>query len=364
MRSQRNVPDFASACSAAATSPACATFPQIEALPDLELAAVYSRGHSRCAETVSRYGARLYDDLDAFFADPAIDAVVVATPHPTHADLAIRALAAGKHVLVEKPMATSLADAARLREAATRSRAVFMALPFDDSPPMVEAKRLIADGAIGRVSSADAVLAHDGPVHAPWFLDRSKAGWGVSADLGIYLISQLTYLFGPAESVSGRVDTVFPERIFPDGTMVRCTVDDNIAAVLAWPDKILGSIRANWCSAADKRNFIWEARVYGTSGVIFVNMAAPESSLIVYSPFAPVPGAEKIVHNGMSDCWRPKLAAWDLHRDILQAFAAAIAGRKASAVEDLARQHHVIEIIAKLYEASESGVTQALATQF
>ena len=254
----------------------------------------------------------------------------------------------------------------RLREAAARSRGVFMALPFEDSPPMEEAKRLIADGAIGRVSSADAVLAHDGPVHAPWFLDRTKAGWGVVADLGIYLISQLTYLFGPAESVSGRIDTVFPERIFPDGTVVRCTVDDNIAAVLAWPEKILGSIRANWCSAADKRNFIWEARVYGTSGVIFVNMASAENSLVVYSPFAPVAGAEKIVHNGMSDCYRPRLAAWDLHRDILKAFADAIAGRKPAGGEaaSLARQHHVIEIIAKLYEASETGRTQALTTTF
>ena len=92
---------------------------------------------------MSRYGARLYDDLDAFFADPEIDAVVVATPHPTHAELAIRALDAGKHVLVEKPMVTSLADAGRLHEAAARSDRIFMALPFDATPPMEAAKRLI-----------------------------------------------------------------------------------------------------------------------------------------------------------------------------------------------------------------------------
>ena len=74
------------------------------------------------------------------------------------------------------------------------------------------AKQLLAEGAIGRVSAADAVLAHRGPKHAPWFFDREKAGWGVSADLGIYLISQLTYFFGPAQRVCGRVETVFPER--------------------------------------------------------------------------------------------------------------------------------------------------------
>ena len=161
---------------------------------------------------------------------------MIATPHPSHAEIAIRSLEAGKHVLCEKPIATSVADASRILEAAERSRRVFIALPFDGSPPVEEAKRLLGAGAIGRVSSADAVLAHRGPKHAPWFFDREKAEWGVAADLGIYLVSQLTYLFGPAASVFGRVDTVFPERTSETGETIRVTVDDNVAAVVEWPD--------------------------------------------------------------------------------------------------------------------------------
>ena len=185
-----------------------------------------------------------------------IEAVVIATPHPTHADLAIRSLQAGKHVLVEKPMATSLADAVRIEEAAARSRRVFMALPFDRSPAVEEAKRLIELGAIGRVSMADAVLAHRGPTHAPWFFDARKAHWGVVADLGVYLISQLTYLFGPALTVRGKVGTIFPERQDQHGNPVAVTVDDNAAAILELPEGILGTIRANWCSPSDHRNVI------------------------------------------------------------------------------------------------------------
>jgi predicted dehydrogenase len=336
-------------------------FPSIAALPDLALAGVYSRTLPACEPITRRYGGTMHADLDSFLRDPQIDAVIVATPHPSHAELAIKALAAGKHVLVEKPMATSLADAARIRQAAERSGRVLMALPFDESPPMQAAKRLMQSGAIGRVSSADAVLAHHGPVHAPWFFDRREAGWGVLADLGIYLISQLTYLFGPAESVCGRVATVFPQRTGPDGKTFPATVEDNVAATLVWPDNILASIRANWCSAADRRNFVWQVTLYGTEGVIFINMASSTDSLVVYAPEGPIAGAERIVHNGMSECYRPALPGWDLHQDILRAFAAAI-GRGASAAEgsNLTRQHQMIEIIAKLYESSKSGRIQLL----
>ena len=172
---------------------------------------LYSRTAKTCEPLAAKYGGKIYPDLDALLRAPEIEAVVIATPHPSHADIAVSSFEAGKHVLCEKPIATSLADASRILQAAERSGKVFMALPFDGSPPIEAAKRLLAAKAIGRVSSADAVLAHRGPKHAPWFFDREKAGWGVSADLGIYLISQLTYFFGPAKSVRGRVETVFPD---------------------------------------------------------------------------------------------------------------------------------------------------------
>ena len=138
-----------------------------------------------------------------------------------------------------------------------------MALPFDRSPAVEEAKRLIDANAIGRVSMADAVLAHRGPKHAPWFFDAEKAQWGVLADLGVYLISQLTYLFGPAVSVRGKVDTIFPERRGDAGEVINATVDDNAVAILELPNGILATIRANWCSPSDHRNVICQTRIHG-----------------------------------------------------------------------------------------------------
>ena len=280
---------------------------------------------------------------------------MIATPHPSHAEIAIRCLEAGKHVLCEKPIATSLADASRILQAAERSRRVFMALPFDGSPPVEEAKRLLGAGAIGRVSSADAVLAHRGPKHAPWFFDREKAEWGVAADLGIYLVSQLTYLFGPAASVFGRVNTVFPERTSETGETIRVTVDDNVAAVVEWPDRILATIRANWCSPSDHRNVICETQNLRNDGIDLHQPRLEDQPDLVYSPEQPIAGAATIEYNGMSNCYRPALAPWDGDRVIMHSFAEQIAGGAAVDGASASRQRHVIEIIDKLYASSASG---------
>ena len=265
-------------------------------------------------------------------------------------------------MLCEKPVATSLVDASRILRAAERSGKVFMALPFDGSPPIEAAKQLLAERAIGRVSAADAVLAHRGPKHAPWFFDREKAGWGVSADLGIYLISQLTYFFGPAQRVCGRVETVFPERKSDSGETIKVSVDDNVAAIVEWPDSVLATIRANWCSASDHRNVICETRIYGTEGIIFINPAAKTHQIVVHSPERAIPGATKVEYNGMSNCYEPALGSWQGDSVIMHYFAEQIRGGGADARTNALRQRHVIEIIDKLYAASLSGTASKLET--
>ncbi len=340
-------------------------FPGIAALPGFALAGVHSRTRSASEAAAARYGGKVYDDIGSLLSDPAIDGVIIATPHPSHAELTVAALDAGKHVLTEKPIATSLADAARITEAAARSRGIFSPLPFDASAAMDLARRLIRDGAIGAVTSADAVLAHHGPVHAAWFLDKDKAGWGVLADLGIYLVSGLTYLLGPAESVFGRVETVFPDRRLEDGSRATCTVDDNAAGVLAWRNGVLGSVRASWCFSGDRRSFLWELKLYGTEGLIFIAPASPEAPIVVHAPGRPIPDAERIVHHGMAECYRPSLPPSDHHRDVLRGFAERIArGKDEAERTEVARALHVIETIARFYDSSREGRRQELAPRF
>ena len=119
-------------------------FPAIEVSPDFELNGVQSRTAAACEPLAARYGGKIFADLGALLNAPEIEAVVVATPHPSHADISVRCLERGKHVLCEKPIATSLVDASRILRAAERSGKVFMALPFDRSPPIEAAKQLLA----------------------------------------------------------------------------------------------------------------------------------------------------------------------------------------------------------------------------
>jgi predicted dehydrogenase len=334
--------------------------PSIAASPGLKLAGAFSRTRASSAALVGQYGGKVFDDAEALLRDPEVEAVIVATPHPSHAEYSIKALEAGKHVLTEKPMATNLADAERICEAARHSRGVFMPLPLDSCPPVDEARRLIHSGSIGRVSSADAVLAHNGPSHAGWFFDASEAGWGVLADLGIYLVSQLTYLLGPAHSVLGRVATIVPTRTLPDGRMVQVTVEDNAAAVLTWSNKVLATLRANWCSPGDRRNFIWHMKICGSEGIIFIDMARPGRNLIVYSPGRPIDRATPIFHDGMTECYLLALPEWDIHKDVLARFLESIRSRSRGKKPDTLHAYHVIDTIDRIYKSSATGQAQLL----
>jgi predicted dehydrogenase len=96
--------------------------------------------------------ARAGTDLEVALADPAVDAVVIATPAVTHADLACRALAAGKHVLVEKPLALSVADAERVaRAAASSGRVLLVGHLMVFHPAVVRLKELVASGQLGEL---------------------------------------------------------------------------------------------------------------------------------------------------------------------------------------------------------------------
>ncbi len=332
--------------------------PVIARSPGLALRGLHSRTSAVCQLLANQYGGAVYLDLDTMLRASEVEAVVIATPHPSHAGLAIRALEAGKHVLCEKPMATSLGDALRIEQAAERSQQVFMALPFDRSPAMEEAKRLIDSGAIGRVSMADAVLAHRGPKHAPWFFDAQKAHWGVLADLGVYMISQLTYLFGPARTVRGKIDTIFPERRDDNDRPIAATVDDNAAAVLELPNGVLGTVRVNWCSPSDHRNVICQTRIHGTTGMIFINPASKPDRLVVFSPDHEISGAAPGEHAGMTSCYRPTLTSLDDDLEIMRTFETEIQLGKGRG--NLSRARHVIEVIDKIYLSSASGQAEAI----
>ncbi|GAA1114692.1 Gfo/Idh/MocA family protein [Nesterenkonia jeotgali] len=150
-----------------------------------------------------------------------VDLVDICTPGDTHAEIAEAALAAGKHVLVEKPMANSVAEAQRMTEAAALARArgihAMVGFTYRRVPALKLAQELISEGRIGEVRQVRAQYLQDwlGDETAPlsWRLDKTRAGSGALGDIGAHIVDLTYFLTGQRfAGVSGMLDTIVAER--------------------------------------------------------------------------------------------------------------------------------------------------------
>ncbi len=176
-------------------------------VPDASLLAVASRRQEAADAFAARWGIpKAYGTYEALLADPEIDIVYVATPNALHKDNILAALAAGKHVLCEKPLTTSAADSALCAEAARKAGLFLMeAMWTAFFPAMIKARALIADGAIGEVRHLTANFVSYRDLETfPNLFDPSLGG-GASLDLGVYPITAALLLAGPIEAAASTV---------------------------------------------------------------------------------------------------------------------------------------------------------------
>lgn len=173
-------------------------------VPGAVLHAVASRSAERAQAFAARHGTvRSHAGLAALLADPEVDVVVIASPNDCHADDCLAAIAAGKAVLCEKPFALDAAQAARV-VAAARERGVFCmeAMWTRFVPAVAEARRLVAEGRLGRIERIEgdfAYAARPDPADA-----RFGPGGGALLDRGVYLVSLAQQLLGVPTTVQGQ----------------------------------------------------------------------------------------------------------------------------------------------------------------
>lgn len=170
------------------------------------LHAVLSRDMKSAERFEKAHGAaKAYASLGAFMADPDIDAVYVASPNSAHRTQALAAISAGKAVLVEKPLAASSADAEAIAaEAARHGTFAMEAMWIRFLPGVQRAKALIEAGAVGKVTAVRGELCYFNAYDPDSRLFSKALGGGASLDLGVYLLSLTTFLFGEPLSVSGK----------------------------------------------------------------------------------------------------------------------------------------------------------------
>lgn len=168
---------------------------------NLDLVAVASRTIDNAAEFAAEFEVpRAYGDYDALFDDDDVDVVYIGTPIATHADLARRAVLAGKHVLVEKAFTTTAAEARSLAAlAAERGRFLMEAMWMRFNPAFRRMLDEVASGAIGDVRTVQAGFGI--PFPQSWNIWRPELGGGALLDMGVYPLTLAHLILGPPEII-------------------------------------------------------------------------------------------------------------------------------------------------------------------
>lgn len=175
-----------------------------------QLLAVMRRNGELAADYARRHGVpKWYDDADKLIADPEVDAVYIATPPSTHKDYVLRCAAAGKPVLVEKPMAINHAECMDMSAACAAANVpLFVAYYRRALPRYLKIKALVDSGAIGEVRMVSTrvyrpPLERDSDPSQFWRIDPALAGGGHFVDMAGHALDFLDYVLGPVAEVSG-----------------------------------------------------------------------------------------------------------------------------------------------------------------
>jgi predicted dehydrogenase len=228
-----------------------------------KLIAIGSRDQARADAFAHEFHAsHSYGSYDALLADPEVEAVYIATPHPTHATWAIRCAAAKKHVLVEKPIAMNHAEASAII-AAARANGVFLmeAFMYRCHPQTQKLVELIKDGAIGQVRVIQATFSFHARFDASHRLFNPQLGGGGILDVGGYCASMARLIAGVARGA----DFAEPLDISASGHLGESGVDEWAIAALRFPGDVLATLSCGVSVAQE--NFV---RVFGSEGHLAV----------------------------------------------------------------------------------------------
>jgi predicted dehydrogenase len=234
------------------------------AVPEVTIAAVAARDEGRARAFAARHRIpRAIAGYDALVDDPAIDAVYVPLPNALHCAWTLRALAAGKHVLCEKPLASNAAEAQEMAAAAARAGRVLMEAFHWRYHPLAERMvRLATDGTLGRVERIETSMCVPLPLPGNIRYDYALGG-GATMDTGCYAVHMLRHLAGAEPRVTRA-----------EARLSSPHVDRAMEAEVAFADGRTGRIR---CSLFSARLLDISARVVGDRGELYVlNPVAPQ----------------------------------------------------------------------------------------
>ncbi|MHB9129459.1 MAG: Gfo/Idh/MocA family protein [Armatimonadota bacterium] len=220
--------------------------PEFASNKHVKLVALCDPVAAHAEKLAKEYSGKVYTDWKEVVALKDVDAVSICTPNFLHAPVTVAALKAGKHVLCEKPMATSAEETAAMVDAAKKSGKVLMIGHNQRLAPLhVRAKQILQSGILGRVLTFHTMFAHPGPEGwsiegaGGWFFQKDKAFVGAMGDLGVHKADLIRWLLD---------DEVVEVAAFVEALAgkVKSTVDDNALCLFRMASGAMGVMEAGW----------------------------------------------------------------------------------------------------------------------
>lgn len=249
-------------------------FRNLQLYPEVELVACADLDVERAAARAREFGVPKACSVDELLADPEIEIVVNLTIPKAHAAVCLQALAAGKHVYVEKPLAVTREEGREVLELAARSGLRVAGAPETFLGGGIQTcRKLIDEGAIGRPVAATAFMMGRG--HEHWHPDPEfyyEVGGGPMFDMGPYYLTALVNLLGPIRRVTGSAAIAFPERTIlsekKKGKIIKVETPTHIAGVIDFASGAVGTIITSFDIMAGTE--LPHIEIYGSAGTLRV----------------------------------------------------------------------------------------------
>jgi UDP-N-acetylglucosamine 3-dehydrogenase len=253
--------------------------PEYASNKEVEIVAVCDIVEERVKKTADKYGAEAYTNYKEMLSNHQVEAVSVCTPNYLHAPISIAALNAGKHVLCEKPMATSTEEAENMIAAAEKNgRKLMIAHNQRFVPSHQKAKELIEKGEAGKIYSFRSAFGHGGPEgwsadgKDSWFFKKDEAFIGAMGDLGVHKTDLLRYVLGEEfVEVGAFVETSAKEN---------ADVDDTAVCVLKTESGTIGTLAASWSYVSKEDN---STIIYGEKAILRLEDDPVHSLVVQYA---------------------------------------------------------------------------------
>jgi predicted dehydrogenase len=245
--------------------------PALQNVPELEPVALWHRRQDRLEQACGQSGLKGYNSWDSLLEDPRVDAVVIATPPAPRYELAIQALKAGKHLLLEKPVALNAQQVADLqREAISRSLSVAVNFEYRAVPLFQQAERLLKQGAVGVpwLVKFDWLMSSRANPQRAWnWYSQADEGGGVLGALGTHAFDTLAWLIGPVGDLQALTRTAIEKRPDSAGKLQSVDADDIALINLELKTHQGGSVATQMALSSVARNGrgCW-LEIYGSEG--------------------------------------------------------------------------------------------------